>query len=226
MKLSDDTIDKIKSAMRIEEVVADFIDLRRKGVEYTGLCPFHDDRNEGNFKVSPAKGIYKCFSCGAQGNAIDFVMAYQHCSFPEACEYIGRKYHIILEDGTENMHIAKRPKPAPRPVLMLPRQMVQARMLRPDDDDTLVKWLLTIKWDSVQRSRIGKVLREYLYGHTRDGMSLFWQVDELGHVRTGKMMRYSPTATDARIRDTTWTGCTRYSPATVTSSTSTPSART
>jgi DNA primase len=68
-----ETIDDIFNAARIEEVVGDFVRLKKQGANYMGLCPFHDDRSP-SMSVSPVKGIYKCFSCGASGNSISFLI--------------------------------------------------------------------------------------------------------------------------------------------------------
>ncbi len=87
------TVDKIINAAQIVEVVSDFVTLRKRGVNYVGLCPFHDERTP-SFSVSPAKGICKCFSCGKGGNAVNFVMEHEQMSYYEALKYLARKYHI------------------------------------------------------------------------------------------------------------------------------------
>lgn len=87
------TVDKIINAAQIVEVVSDFVTLRKRGVNYVGLCPFHDERTP-SFSVSPAKGICKCFSCGKGGNAVNFVMEHEQLSYYEALKYLAKKYHI------------------------------------------------------------------------------------------------------------------------------------
>lgn len=87
------TVDRIINAAQIEEVVSDFVTLRKRGVNYVGLCPFHDDKTP-SFYVSPAKGVCKCFACGKGGNAVHFVMEHEQMSFPEALKYLARKYGI------------------------------------------------------------------------------------------------------------------------------------
>ncbi len=87
------TIDRIHEAARIEEVVGDFVTLRRRGVNMLGLCPFHGEKTP-SFTVSPAKGIFKCFGCGKGGNSVHFVMEHEQLSYVEALKYIARKYHI------------------------------------------------------------------------------------------------------------------------------------
>ncbi len=95
--IKPETIQKIFDAARIEEVVGDFVTLKRRGVNYIGLCPFHNEKTP-SFTVSPAKGIFKCFGCGKAGNAVKFVMEHEHYSYPEALKYIARKYGIEVEE--------------------------------------------------------------------------------------------------------------------------------
>ena len=95
--ISRETIDKIHAAAKIEEVVSDYITLKRRGANLIGLCPFHNEKT-GSFTVSPSKGIYKCFGCGASGHAIKFVMEIEQCSFVDAVKQLGKKYHIEVED--------------------------------------------------------------------------------------------------------------------------------
>jgi DNA primase len=90
-------IDEILSATRVEEVVQDFVTLKRKGVNLTGLCPFHDEKTP-SFYVSPAKGVYKCFGCGKAGTAVGFVMEHENMTYPEALKYLGNKYNIVVEE--------------------------------------------------------------------------------------------------------------------------------
>jgi len=92
-----ETIEKIHSAAKIEEVVADYVTLRKRGANLIGLCPFHNEKT-GSFTVSPSKGIYKCFGCGVSGNAVGFIMEIEQCSYVEALKQLGRKYHIEVEE--------------------------------------------------------------------------------------------------------------------------------
>jgi DNA primase len=92
-----DTIDTIIQTARIEEVVGDYVNLRRRGVNQIGLCPFHNEKTP-SFTVSPAKGIYKCFGCGKAGNSVNFIMEHEHFSYPEALKYLARKYNIEVEE--------------------------------------------------------------------------------------------------------------------------------
>ena len=96
--IKPETIQKIFDAARIEEVVSDFVTLRKRGVNYIGLCPFHNEKTP-SFTVSPAKGIYKCFGCGKAGNAVKFIMEHEHYSYPEALKYVARKYGVEVEEA-------------------------------------------------------------------------------------------------------------------------------
>ncbi len=93
-----ETVDKIFDAADIYDVVKDYVNLKRAGVNYKGNCPFHDEKTP-SFVVSPAKGIYKCFGCGAAGNSVKFVMEHEKISFPEALKVLAKKYNIkIVEE--------------------------------------------------------------------------------------------------------------------------------
>ena len=87
------TIEKILDAANIVDVVSEFVTLRRRGVNYVGLCPFHNEKTP-SFYVSPSKGICKCFSCGKGGNAIHFLMEHEQMSFQDAAEWLANKYGI------------------------------------------------------------------------------------------------------------------------------------
>ena len=92
-----DTIQQIFDASRIEEVVGDFIHLRKRGANLLGLCPFHNEKTP-SFTVSPAKGIYKCFGCGASGSSVGFIMEHDHKTYPDALRYLANKYQIEIKE--------------------------------------------------------------------------------------------------------------------------------
>ena len=110
------TINRIQETAQIVEVVSDFVTLKKRGVNYLGLCPFHDDRTP-SFSVSPAKNICKCFSCGEGGTAVHFIMKHEQLSYYEALKYLAKKYNIevrereltdeekVLESERESMFI-------------------------------------------------------------------------------------------------------------------------
>lgn len=96
--ISKNTIDKIYDQMRVEEVIGDFVQLKRAGSNYKGLSPFSNERTP-SFMVSPAKQIWKDFSSGKGGNAIAFLMEHEHFTYPEALRYLAKKYHIEIEEN-------------------------------------------------------------------------------------------------------------------------------
>ena len=94
--IKEPTIDKL-NGLAIVDVVSEYVQLKKSGVNYKGLCPFHDDKNP-SFMVSPAKNICHCFVCGKGGNPIHFIMEQEKVDFPEACRILGKKYSIQVED--------------------------------------------------------------------------------------------------------------------------------
>ncbi len=88
-----DTVDKIIDAARVEEVLGEFITLKKRGANLLGLCPFHGEKTP-SFTVSPVKGIYKCFGCGKAGNSVNFIMDHLNLSYPEALKWLANKYGI------------------------------------------------------------------------------------------------------------------------------------
>lgn len=98
--ISRQTIDEILLVAKIEDVVQDFVALKKRGQNWVGLCPFHDDRNPSMY-VSPRLGIYKCFVCNAGGNAVNFLMEHEKISYPEALRYLAKKYNIQIQEERE-----------------------------------------------------------------------------------------------------------------------------
>lgn len=156
-----ETIDKIHAAAKIEEVVSDYITLKRRGANLIGLCPFHNEKT-GSFTVSPSKGIYKCFGCGASGHAIKFVMEIEQCSFVDAVKQLGKKYHIEVED----------------------RELTVEEQQRQDDRESMFvvndfanKWFQKQLWDTQEGQAIGlgyfrerglrdDIIRKYQLGYS------------------------------------------------------------
>ncbi|HDP54301.1 MAG TPA: DNA primase [Bacteroidetes bacterium] len=91
------TVDRIIAAADVVEVIKDYVSLKKRGVNYIGLCPFHNEKTP-SFTVSPAKGIFKCFGCGKGGNAVNFVMEHEQMSYVEALKYLANKYNIEFEE--------------------------------------------------------------------------------------------------------------------------------
>jgi len=92
-----ETVDLIIETARIEDVVGDFLNLKRKGGYMLGLCPFHHEKTP-SFTVTPSRNIYKCFGCGKAGTPIQFIMDHEHMTFPDALRYLANKYQIKIEE--------------------------------------------------------------------------------------------------------------------------------
>lgn len=199
-KIRQDVINKILDTAKIEEVVTECLGeygpqnrsgLKKFGVRYKSLCPFHNDRSMGSFIVHPQTNTYRCFSCEHKGGPVDFLMEYEHLSYPDAIRWLGKKYNIDVDNVPVDWHYKPRPAPPPLERLKLPMWMVNRTLDL--TDDPLVEWIRTgIKWDSVSRARIDEMLTAYYVGHSRNGHTVFWQIDEKGEVRTAKMMKYYP----------------------------------
>jgi hypothetical protein len=211
------TEDKIKQAANVVDVISDFITLRKRGVEYQGLCPFHDDKTVGNFSVNPTKGMYKCFACGAGGDAIKFLMEYSETklSYGDALRYLAKKYSIFIDEENERDQRWANIKPAkPKPLievhkdmLIVPRDVVrmvmQSRQL-----NTFIEWFRHLPWSSYhtnnQRERVEQTLWMYCVGPWRDGRVVFWQIDEQGRPHGGKLMRYGQNGKRIRTENPSW----------------------
>ena len=216
-KISQDTIDEILAAAKIEEVIEESLGkydrhnptgLRKRGVRYEALCPFHKDKHMGSFKVYPKGNCYKCFSCGEKGGVIDWLVRNEKLSYPDALRYLGKKYSIDVDNvPIDYTPPPPRQAPPPLPTLELPKYLMAGTQLAVDQDN-LVQWLRTgIKWDPVQRRRVDDMIALYNVGHGRNGHTIFWQIDENGRVRTGKMMKYYPAdhpKAGHRDKDSSW----------------------
>lgn len=200
-KIDKFTIDKLLDTAKIEEVIKECIGsygpdnrsgLKKSGVRYKALCPFHDDKSMGSFIVYPKGNCYKCFSCGAKGGVIDFLMEHEKLSYPDALRWLGKFYSIPVDDVPVDWTYTPKPAPPPLKTLVLPKFLMTRTLTDAElDRDNLIRWIKTgIKWDTIQESRIKKVLADYCVGHGKNGHTIFWQMDEHGDLRTGKMMKY------------------------------------
>lgn len=97
MRIPENIIQQVLETTHIEEVIGEFVILKKRGTNYTANCPFHNERTP-SFSVSPTKGIYKCFGCGAAGNVTTFLMEHEHFSFPDAIHWLAKKYHIDIPE--------------------------------------------------------------------------------------------------------------------------------
>ena len=134
-----ETIDRVFAAAKIEEVVGDYVTLKRRGANMLGLCPFHNEKTP-SFTVSPAKGIYKCFGCGKSGHAVGFIMDIEQCGFADAVKQIAKKYHIEVEE----------------------RELTAEEQQRQDDRESMFvvndfanKWFQSQLWDTDEGKAVG-----------------------------------------------------------------------
>ena len=127
-KIDDNIIKKVLDAADIVDVIGEFVDLKKKGVRYVGLCPFHDDRHATNFVVYPKKQCYKCFACDAKGDVVKFLMDYKKMSFGDAIRWLGKRYHIDVDDRTVELDVKKREAPPPLPTLYLPTNIMKGTL--------------------------------------------------------------------------------------------------
>ena len=203
-KIPDEVVKRVIDRAKIEDVVGDFVTLRKAGVNLTGLCPFHDDRTDGNFIVRPSTvsakrggNTYHCFVCmrrGEGGGPVDFLMKHEHMSFPDAIRWLGKKYNEPVDDIPLNYTPPPpRPKPAPLPVLEIPRPYV-GRTMQIASEQTIIfiEWLRLLAWDDEQRARLQQTLWMYCVGGWKDGRVVFWQIDHTGIPRAAKLMKYLP----------------------------------
>ncbi len=104
--ISQNTIRQVLDTARIEEVIQDFVHMKKRGSNLVGLCPFHNEKTP-SFSVSPTKGIYKCFGCGKAGSTVNFIMEHEHYSYPEALKFLAAKYNIEVEEDATRQRSAE-----------------------------------------------------------------------------------------------------------------------
>lgn len=197
--IDQQTINKINDATNIVDVIRDFQPLKKSGVNYLALCPFHPDKNLGSFVISPKKNMCNCFRCSKGGDAIFYLMEAQGMTYPDALRYLGQKYGIEVEGSEKFRNAPKSPRrnfavvPDNLPLMELPFSMYE-RSTKNLKDDVLVKWIWQHNWDGSQRARIDDVLAVYHVGTAttlkNEQFTIFWYMDEEGKLRTGKMIRY------------------------------------
>ena len=165
-----ETIDRIFSAAHIEDVVGDYVSLKKRGANLIGLCPFHDEKT-GSFTVSPSKGIYKCFGCGKAGHSVGFIMEIEQCSYVEAIRLLAKKYRIEIEE----------------------RELTSEEKQKQDDRESMFvvnefanKWFQEQLWNTPEGSAIAMsylrqrglredIIRKFQIGYSPDKTSL-WSV--------------------------------------------------
>ena len=196
-KISEDIIRVVTDAARIEDVVSDFVTLRKAGVNLTGICPFHDDKHDGNFIVRPSTiseerhgNTYRCFVCDAKGGPVQFLMNAEHMTFPDAIRYLGKKYCIDVDNIPINWTPPPpRPIPPPPPQLAMKREWVK-QLMNGYNQNNFTLWYGRLPWNANQRKRMKQTLWEYCVGCYQDGRVVFWYIDHDGTPRSAKLMTY------------------------------------
>ena len=199
-KISEDIIRAVTDAAKIEDVVGDFVTLRKAGVNMTGICPFHDDKHDGNFIVRPSTiseknhgNTYRCFVCDAKGGPVQFLMNAEHMTFPDAIRYLGKKYNIPVDDAPLNWTPPPpKPTPPPSPPLEMKREWVSQLMKCDYNANNFTLWFGRLPWNDNQRKRMKQTLWEYCVGCWHDGRVVFWQIDHTGVPRAAKLMAFYP----------------------------------
>ncbi len=183
---------KIKDAASVVDVIGDFYELRKRGTNYECLCPFHQDRDLGSFKVSATRNIYKCFSCGAEGGPVDFLMNYENLSYPDALRWLGKKYSIEVDEEQRKFVAVKPSTPKPLQIqaakelcTIPPEYVTRSKDLRLRSQ--LQAHLCRIITDV---HRIVDAAKMYALGVTNDDGVIYWLIDEQDRVRSGKIMHY------------------------------------
>ena len=213
-KIPDDIIRRVQDAAKIEDVVSDCgVTLRKAGVNLTGLCPFHDDKHDGNFIVRPSTvsakrggNTYHCFVCmrrGEGGGPVDFLMKHERLSFPDAIRWLGKKYCIEVDNVPVN-YTPPPPRPAPPPLPRLTfRRETVGDSMKGIEQTLFVRWLRSLPWDDEQRARLSDVLRLYCVATCPHGPEwiAFWQITHDGIPLTAKYMKYKADGHRVKDRD-------------------------
>ena len=212
-KIEQWIIDKVKDAADIVDVVGDFVDLRRAGVNYTGCCPFHDDEHDGNFIVRPKTAsvggnTYHCFVCmkrGEGGGPVDFLMKHERLSFADAIRWLGKKYSIEVDNVPLNYTPPPpRPKPVPPPAMVMERELVKRTMVMATAQNLFCYWLSQLPWTAEQLNRLRQTLWQYCVGGWTDGRVVFWYIDHEGQPRSAKLMTYKTDGHRDKAKNPGW----------------------
>lgn len=198
-KINEIIEQKIKDAASIMDVMQyDLgVQLHRSGAEYVGLCPFHEDRHLGSFKVSESKNIATCFSCGKTWKPIDALMEGLHMDYPTALRHLAARYNIFIDSRPAPKVAPAKPRAA-RPELPMvywqAKNVIQPT-LNHDSENPLLQYLYALPLTAERKARLMMSIREMYFvgtstkGETK-GWTIWWQIDEHLCVRTGKLMAY------------------------------------
>jgi len=232
-KIKDDIEQKIKASANIVDVVEDAgIQLHKSGVRYLALCPFHADRNTGSFVINERMNIYKCFACGARGDAIGFVMNYHNLGYRDALLYIAAIYGIYVEeDNRYKDMVAKREnykktfvprKPMPPLKWMVWNIRIVEPYLHHESENPLICWMRSLPFTDQHRERFENMFAKYKVGtcvrlekdgskNVHYGWTVFPQIDDKNRVREMKLMAYKADGHRDKDRPAPWDPNKKYS---------------
>lgn len=196
--IDDNIQQRIKDAASIVDVVTQDlgVTLHRRGAEYEGLCPFHEDRHLGSFKVNESKNIATCFSCCKTWDPIAALMEGANMDYQSALRHLAARYNIYIDDEPAPKVTPAKPRPAApeKPMIYWNIHTVKP-YLNHEDENPLLTYLFGLPLNDEDKARLMLMARDgYLVGTgtqgTTKGWTVWWQIDEQKRVRTGKVMAY------------------------------------
>ena len=209
-KIDQITEQKIKAAAKIVDVFADAgITLHRQGSSLVCLCPFHEDRHMGSFIVNARGNYYKCFSCGASGDPVKFVMEYYGKKYPEALRYLAAMYSIFVDDEPAPQVVKREPRQPepPRKWMVWPLDIVKPYMHHGDTNPLLI-WMNGLPMTNEHKHNLRNMIELYMVGTSLRGYTQGWtiwpQVDEKLQVRDMKFMAYKADGHRDKTRKPNW----------------------
>ena len=216
-KIKDDIEQRIKDAANILDVMEDLgVQLHKSGVEYTGLCPFHNGTKLGNFKVNPRKNIATCFGdCCKSWAPIDALMEGLHLTYPEALRHLAATYNIYIDDDPKpQVKKVRKPRPPmpPEPPkkwimwdLVANNDTLIKPFMRHTESNALLTWMLSLPMSAEHKRNLRNMMELYFVGTSLNGYTKGWvmwpQVDMNLKIRDIKLMAYHPDG----HRDKAWT---------------------
>ena len=197
-KIDKITEQKILAAAKVSDVFSDYgVELKRRGNNLWGLCPFHEDRHIGSFGINERKNLYKCFSCGAKGDAVKAVMELHNLKYTDALRYLAGMYNIYIDD-TPAPKVKKREPRKPLPPTVL--KTWSANILKPymhnSESNNLLNWMLSLPMREEHKKNLKNAIELYCVGTSIQGYTQGWcifpQIDTDMRVRDMKLMAYNP----------------------------------
>ncbi|MCH4147100.1 MAG: DUF6371 domain-containing protein [Prevotella sp.] len=187
--IDSQTIDRIKEVANIVDVISDYVELKKCGVSYKGICPFHNERTP-SFFVLPSRQIYHCFGCGKGGDVINFIMEMEKLPYPDAVKFLARRYNLdVYEDGARAStyrftpyQATTRQEPPQAPSYINKDIVYQSQSTQ----NNLIYYLCGY----FTTEELEKACALYYMGSTRNGSTIYWQIDEALKVRSGKVIAY------------------------------------